>query len=81
MSGLPNINDATKKVSIKRKGAPVSPLATRRMLDEAIACLIEGGTVREISPRNTLSIHPSTKASGSGFQHERRVWGLNERDL
>jgi hypothetical protein len=25
-------------------------------------------------------IHPSTEARGSGFQHERRVWGINDQE-
>jgi hypothetical protein len=79
MSGKPTDN-AAKTISLKRKRAPVWPFTTRSVLEQAVATLVERGNVRELSPLDEWRIHPSTEARGSGFQHERRVWGINDVD-
>ena len=72
--------NAAPKISNKRKRAPRWPFATRGTLELAIAGLIDNGTVRELDPPSEWRVHPSTEARGSGFQHERIVWGLNDGD-
>ncbi len=79
MSSKP-IDYAAATITIKRKRAPVWPFATRGLLEEAITVLIEAGRIRELDDPDGWRIHPSTEARGSGFQHERRVWGLNDND-
>ena len=79
MSGEP-IDNATTTISLKRKRAPVWTFTTRPVLEQAAATLAERGTVRELSPPDEWRIHPSTEARGSGFRHERRVWGINDVD-
>jgi len=80
MSGKP-IDNATTTISLKRKRAPVWTFTTRPLLEHAIATLTERGTVQELSPLpDEWRIHPSTEARGSGFQHERRVWGIDDID-
>jgi hypothetical protein len=79
MSNKPCANAATK-IPLKRKRAPVWPFATRPILEQALTALIEFGTVRELTPPGEWRIHPSTEARGSGFQHERIVWGINDQD-
>ena len=79
MSGKPTDN-AAKTISLKRKRAPVWPFTTRSVLEQAVATLVERGNVQELSPPDEWRIHPSTEARGSGFQHERRVWGINDVD-
>jgi hypothetical protein len=63
--------NAAPKISIKRKRAPVLPFATIGALEHAISCLIDKGTVMELSPPSEWRVHPSTESRGSGFQHER----------
>jgi len=72
--------NAAPKISIKRKRAPVWPFATRGTLELAITGLVDKGTVRELSTLSEWRVHPSTKATGSCFQHERLVWGINDGD-
>jgi hypothetical protein len=55
-------------------------MAFRGTLELAIADLINKGSVRELSPPCEWRIHPSTESRGSGFQHERLVWGINDGD-
>jgi len=71
---------AAPKISIKRKKAPVWPFATRGTLEQAIADIIDKGPVRELSPPSEWRIHPSIESRGSGFQHERLVWSINDGD-
>ena len=78
MSGQPAQFNATKTSPLKRKRAPVWPFATRAALDEALAVLIERGTISERSPKDEWSIHPSTEARGSAFQWEKWVWGSDD---
>jgi hypothetical protein len=42
--------NAAPKISIKRKKAPVWPFANKGTLEQAIADLIDKGSVRELSP-------------------------------
>ena len=77
MSGKP-IENASSPISLKRKRGPVWPFSTRIVLEQALAIMVERGTVQEFSPPDEWRIHPSTEARGSGFQHERRVWGTND---
>ena len=80
MSAKP-IDNASKKIALKRKRAPVWPLATRVSLEQAVSALAEQGHIREFSPPDVWRIHPSTEARGSGFQHERRVWGSDDHEV
>ena len=77
---LKPFSNAAPKISIKRKRAPVWPFATRGILELAITGLIDKGTIRELSPPSELRVHPSTGARGSGFEHERLAWGINDGD-
>jgi hypothetical protein len=70
--------NATPKISIKRKRAPVWPFATKGILEQAITGLVNKGTILELSPQEVWRIHQSTEARGSGFQHKRLVWGIND---
>ena len=79
MSNKSPIN-ATKTITLKRKRAPLWPFTTRPILEQALATLIDRGTVQELSPLDEWRVHPSAEARGSGFQHERRVWGTNDLD-
>ena len=79
MSDKP-IENAAKKISIKRKRAPVWPFATRATLERAVHGLVDQGIISELSPRDEWRVHPSTEARGSGFQHERLVRGINDRN-
>jgi hypothetical protein len=72
--------NASPKIEIKRKKSPVWLFATRGVLEQALTGLIDKGKVLELSPPNEWRIHPSTKTRGSGFQHERYVWGINDGD-
>jgi hypothetical protein len=44
--------NASPKIAIKRKRAPVWPLATRGYLEQALTGLIDKGTVLELSHLN-----------------------------
>jgi hypothetical protein len=66
MSGKP-IDNAATMISLKRKRAPVWPFSTRSVLEQAIAIMVERGTIQELSPPEGWRIHPSTEARGSGF--------------
>jgi hypothetical protein len=44
-----------------------------------MSALTEQRSIRELSPPDDWRIHPSTEARGSGFQHERRVWGTDDQ--
>jgi len=68
------------KIAIKRKRAPVSPFATRGVLKQALSGFIDKGTILELQTPNEWRIHPSLESRGSGFQHERLVWGDNDHD-
>ena len=72
--------NAAPKISIKRKRAPVWPFATRGVLEQALSGLKDKGIVLELKPPSEWRIHPSTEARGSGFQHERLVWGIDDHD-
>ncbi len=78
MSGQPAQFNATPKSPLKRKRAPVWPLATRHALETALEALIERGTVYERTPKDEWSVHPSTETRGSAFQWERWVWGCDD---
>jgi hypothetical protein len=76
MSGQLEADNAPKKIAIKRKRAPVWPLATRPVLESATTTLVERGIIREMHVTDQASrwrIHPSTESRGKGFQHERKV--------
>ena len=79
MSPKPYPN-AAPKIAIKRKRAPVWHFATRGVLEQALSDLIDKGVVLELQTPNEWRIHPSREARGSGFQHERLVWGINDYD-
>ena len=72
--------NAAPKISITRKRAPVWPFATRATLEYTITGLIVKGIVRELEPSDEWRIHPSTEARGSGFQHKRRVRGIDDKN-
>ena len=80
MSAQPITNDASKKISIKRKRVPIWPLATRPSLELALTSLISLGRIKECDPPCEWRIHPSTEARGSGFQHERFVWCIDDEN-
>jgi hypothetical protein len=72
--------NAAPKITIKRKRAPVWPFATRAVLEQTLTGLKDKGIVLELQSPNDWRVHPSTEARGSGFQHERLVWGINDHD-
>ena len=49
MFGKPTI-DASSTITLKRKRAPVWPFSTRPVLEQAIAIMVERGTLYELSP-------------------------------
>jgi hypothetical protein len=63
------IDNASLK--IKRKRAPVWPVATWSVCEQVVKLLVEDDLVIELS-------HPSTEARGKDFQHERRLWVRND---
>ena len=79
MSTKPFFN-AAPKIAIKMKRAPVWPFATRGVLEQALSGLNDKGIILELQIPNEWRIHPSTEATGSGFQHKRLVWGINDHD-
>ncbi len=79
MSNSP-LDNAPKKIAIKRKRASAWPLAKRPILEEALNRLIAQASTQELTPSDELRIHPSTEARGSGYYHGRRIWGCIDLD-
>jgi len=62
MSPKPYPN-AAPKIAIKRKRAPVWPLASRGILEQALSGLIDKGSVLELQTPDERRINPSTEAT------------------
>ncbi len=70
MSNQPQDNAS---ISLKRKRAPVLPIATRSSCEEAIMLLITCELITELNPLDVWRIQTSTEVRGTGFQYELKL--------
>jgi len=66
MHGKPIINASTT-ITLKRKRSPVWPFSTRPVLEQALAILIDKGTVQELSPPTNGESIPRPRQEAPDF--------------